>query len=100
MDAVDEVVVLGGEVGVAVDEGGVGVVAEEIVGGGRRQVFINRIQALAAGAAPAQVASEHHPQPARLGPHFGQPDGVAHLGAVGLVAGVVEAECIAVREDE
>ena len=33
MDAVDEVVVLGGEVGVAVDEGGVTVGAQEVVGG-------------------------------------------------------------------
>lgn len=33
MDAVDGVVVLGGEVGVAVDEGGVAVGAQEVVGG-------------------------------------------------------------------
>jgi hypothetical protein len=93
MDAIDDVVVRGWLVGVAMDEGGVAVIAQEVVGGGRLQVGRTDCPCalLAANAAPTHPAAEAA-QETRPGEHFLLPGRAAHTARGKLVGGIVEAQ--------
>ena len=105
MDAVDEVVVLGGEVGVAVDEGGVAVRAQEVVGSAGVEVHQVTLRRVGFGlfgvfALLAQRGGDGF----AFGEWFGEEDvaprWIAHLRAESLVVSVVGAQQVAVRKDE